>query len=89
MISVASFATTSPVFTATRRPVAPDGAALLLGERAEGVLHRDGGAHGADRVVLGHARDAEHRLHAVAEQLRDRAAVRLDGAAHRRVVATP
>ena len=49
---------------------------LLLGELAERLLHRDRGAHGADRVVLGHARHAESRHHAVAEQLHDRAAVR-------------
>ena len=43
-----------------------DGAALLFRERVEGFLHRDGGAHRADRVILRDARNPEHRLHAVA-----------------------
>ena len=44
---------------------------------------RDGGAHGADRVVLGHARHAEGDHDAVAEELHDRAAVGVDGGAQR------
>ena len=60
---------------------------LLVGELAEGLLHRDRRAHGADGVVLGHARRAEDGLHPVPEQLRDRAAVRLDRGPHRPVVA--
>ena len=44
---------------------------LLVGELAKGALHLHRGAHGADGVVLGHARRAEDGLDAVAEQLRD------------------
>ena len=62
----------------------PTDARLLARELAERALHRDRGAHGADRVVLGHARHAEGRHDAVAEELHDGAAVRVDGAAHRR-----
>ena len=61
-------------------------AALLQASVAERLLHRDRGAHGAHGVVLGDARHAEGRHHAVAEQLHDRAAVRLDRTAHRLVV---
>ena len=84
--SRAPLTTTSPVLTATRSPAAPS-AGLHADERAKRLLHRDRGAHGAERVVLGHARQAEGRHHAVAEELHDRAAVRVDGGAQRRVVA--
>ena len=53
-----------------------DGAPLLLREGAERLLHRDGCADGADRVVLCDVRDAERRSDAVAEQLPDGAALR-------------
>ena len=56
----------------------PDRAALLLRELPEGGLHADCRAYGTDGIVLGDARRAEDRLHAVAEELRDGAAVRLD-----------
>ena len=63
----------------------PD-AALLAGERAEGLLHGQGGAHGAHRIVLGDARQPERGHDAVAEELHDRAAVSLDGRVQRPVV---
>ena len=50
-------------------------------------LHGDARAHRADGVVFGDARHAEGDHHAVAHQLDDGAAVSLDGAAHRAVVA--
>ena len=60
------------------QPGRADRGALLVRERAKPVLHCDCRAHGADGVVLGDVRRAEDRLHAVAEELRDRAAVALD-----------
>ena len=60
----------------------------LLGDQlAEGLLHADRGAHGADGVVLGHAGHAEAGEHAVAEKLHDGSAMRFHHRAHRAVVA--
>jgi hypothetical protein len=64
----------------------PD-AALLRSEREERALHLHRGADRAQRVVLRHARRAEHRLDAVAEALCHDAAVGLDGVLHGAVVA--
>jgi len=60
---------------------------LLARELAEGALHADRRADGAQRVVLRDARDAERGEHAIAEQLHDRPAVELHGGRHRAVVA--
>ena len=54
---------------------------------AEGLLHGDGGAHGAHGVVLGHAWQPERGHDAVAEQLDDRTAVGFDDRMQRPVVA--
>ena len=69
------------------QPDVADDRALLARELAERVLDADRGAHGADGVVLGHARHAEGAHDAVAEELHDGAAVRFDRDAHRAVVA--
>jgi hypothetical protein len=60
---------------------------LLASQGTEGVLHRDGGAHGPERVVLGDLVQSEHRHHAVAEELHHRAALRVDRGAEGLVVA--
>ena len=65
-----------------------DGAALLVREGADGVLHRDRGAHGAQRIVLGDARQPERGHDPVSEQLHDAATVRLDHRLQRSVVPT-
>jgi hypothetical protein len=62
-------------------------AALLGGELAEGALHGDRGAHGAQRVVLGHPGGAEHGLHPVPEKLGHGAALGLHRGPHGPVVA--
>ena len=64
-----------------------DEIAVPFGELSEHALHVDGGAHGANGIVLGNQRKADYRHHAVAEQLGHPAAVLLHGAAHRAVVA--
>ncbi len=63
-------------------PDAPVSLELLV-QLDEGRAHVGGRTHGAQRVVLVHDRDAEHRHHRVADELLDRAAVALDGLAHR------
>jgi hypothetical protein len=69
------------------QPDVADDRALLAGELAERMLDADGRPHGADRVVLGDARHAEGAHDAVAEELHDGAAMRLDRDAHGPVVA--
>jgi hypothetical protein len=69
-------------------PDRPDGSALLAGERTEGLLHGEGGAHGPHRVVLGDAWQPERGHDAVAEQLHDSAAMAFDDRMQRPVVPT-
>jgi hypothetical protein len=63
-----------------------DHAALLLGQLAKRLLHRDRGAHGANRIVLRHARCTENCRDAVTEKLDDGPVVGLDDGTHRVVV---
>ena len=65
--------TTSPVIT----PIRPSSAEL-----GQGVAHLDRGAHGAERVVLVHDRDAEDGHHGVADELLDAAAMALHDRLH-------
>ncbi len=60
---------------------------LHADQRPKRLLHRGGGPHGAERVVLRHPLQTEGRHHAVAEELHDRAAVRVDDRTQRLVVA--
>ena len=57
------------------------------GDRAEAHLHLVCGPHRPEGVVLADVRHSEHRHHAVAEQLHDRAVVVVDRPPHRGVVA--
>ena len=69
----------SPVLSPIRtRSWTPRGVADL----AAGLAHVERRPRGAQRVVLVRDRDAEHRHHAVAAVVLDRAAVPLDGLAH-------
>src|SRR5262249_49551522 len=68
------------------QPDVADDRALLGRELPERALDADRRPHRADRVVLGDARDAERAHDAVAEELHDRAAVRLDRDAYRPVI---
>ena len=54
-------------------------------EVAGRLLHRESGSHSAQCVVLVRLRQSEDRHHGVADELLHRAAVRLDGVAHRLV----
>ncbi len=54
----------------------------ILIERRERLSHLDCGAHGPQRIVLAHDRDAEHRHHGVADELLDQPAVAFDHGLH-------
>ena len=55
----------------------------LVPDGVQALLHLDGGADGAQGVVLVGDRHPEERDHGIADELLDRAAVGLHGAAHR------
>ena len=65
----------------------PPLAGQLLVQPGQRLAHLDGGPNRAQRVVLVHGRNAEHRHHRVADELLDRAAVPLERLAHRAVPA--
>src|SRR5262249_27629726 len=69
------------------QPDVADDRALLGGELAERALDAHRRPHRADRVVLGDPRHAERAHDAVAEELHDGAAVRVDRDAYRPVIA--
>ena len=85
--SSAALTTTSPVLIPTRRPKSSPrpGRPAMTASKRTCISCR--GPHRPQGVVLADVRHAEHRHHAVAEELHDRAAVVVDRAPHRRVVA--
>ena len=71
--------TTSPVFTPARRPTARPQSPARAASSRKARLHGGGGTHRSERVVLRTTRGAPNAaMHAVARELDDRAAVRLD-----------